>query len=65
MKLLIGIKRTSLIKGASTRYERFNKFIQDNNLIDLGFQSNKFTWYNKGKAEKSYFCCTRSSPCES
>lgn len=39
--------------GSSIRYEKFNKFIQDNSLVDVGFQSNKFTWYNKRKVENT------------
>lgn len=33
-------ERESINKGSSTRFERFNRFIQDNNLIDLDLQGN-------------------------
>lgn len=30
-----------------TRYGYFKRFISNNNLVDLGFQGNRFTWYNR------------------
>lgn len=37
-------------KGNSTLYNNFNKSINDNNLIDLGFSNNPYIWHNKEKA---------------
>lgn len=42
-------------KHNSTRNNKFNKFIQNNNLIDLGYIGNSITWYNKRKTKTAIF----------
>lgn len=40
--------------GNSIRYNNFNKFIHDNNLIDLAYNANAFTWHIKRENEKPF-----------
>lgn len=46
-------KKSSKYKGNSTRYDKFNKLINNNRLIDL--LGVAFTWYNKREASNATF----------
>lgn len=48
-------EKVSESKGNWTWYNNFNKLVQNNNLIDLGYRGNPFTWYNKMKIESAIF----------
>lgn len=48
-------ERLSLSKSNSTRSTNFNKFIDSNFLIDLGFLGNPYTWYNKRNDSSAVF----------
>lgn len=41
--------------GNLTRYNNFNKFIQNNNCIYLRYIGNPFIWLNKRKYENTIF----------
>lgn len=41
--------RNFRLRGNSTRYNNFNSFINNNNLIDLGSIGNPFTWHKREK----------------
>lgn len=54
----------SMDKGKPTRYSNFNRFIHENNLIDLGFVGNPYTWRNKREKQVailSHLDCTRAN----
>lgn len=42
-------EKISFSKGNSTMYNNYNNFINNNNLIDLGFLGNRYTWHNRRK----------------
>lgn len=41
--------------GNSTRYNNFNNVINQNNLIDLRYSDNPFTWHNKKNDQDAIF----------
>lgn len=48
-------EKFSINKGNSTRYNIFNNFIDENDLIVLGFTSNHYTWHNKREEHVGIF----------
>lgn len=50
------IKKKRISRDNLTRYYNFNKFIQNNNCIDLRYIGNPFIWHNKRKHENTIFC---------
>lgn len=41
--------------GNSTKYNNFNKPVQTNNLTDLRYIGNPFTWHNRTEKENASF----------
>lgn len=48
-------EKISFSKGNSTMYNNYNNFINNNNLIDLGFLGNRYTWHNRRKDSIAIF----------